>query len=73
VEVPVPDDQGDAEEALKPFLGGVHESTAHAVDLEGYGASGLPARVMRRGLGDDPLFFAAALAAGAALGAVAGG
>jgi Protein of unknown function (DUF3866) len=36
-------------------------------DLAGYAASGLPARTMGRGLDEDPLFFAAPLAAGAAL------
>ncbi len=37
-------------------------------DLEGYGAAGLPAGTMGRTLHEDPLFFAAALAAGAVLG-----
>jgi Protein of unknown function (DUF3866) len=37
-------------------------------DLTGYAASGLPSRVMGRGIEKDPLFFAAALAAGAHLG-----
>jgi Protein of unknown function (DUF3866) len=41
-----------------------HEWIERAVDLEGYGASGLPTRSMGR---EDPLFFAAALAAGGAL------
>jgi hypothetical protein len=53
-----------------------HEVTAdprHAVhvapvDLDGYRASGLPARTMGRELEEDRLFFAAALAAGAAVG-----
>jgi hypothetical protein len=38
------------------------------VDLEGYGASGLPTTTMGRDLDQDPDFFAAALAAGRALG-----
>ncbi len=37
------------------------------VDLDGYAASGLPARTMGRTLDEDPLFFAAALACGARL------
>jgi hypothetical protein len=37
-------------------------------DLGGYAASGLPTTTMGRGLEDDPLFFAAPLAAGALLG-----
>jgi Protein of unknown function (DUF3866) len=41
-----------------------HDWRAFAVDLDGYAASGLPTRSMGR---DDPLFFASALAAGAAL------
>jgi hypothetical protein len=41
-----------------------HEWIEHEADLAGYGASGLPTRSMGR---EDPLFFAAALAAGAAL------
>jgi uncharacterized protein DUF3866 len=36
-------------------------------DLDGYAASGLPARTMGRSLEEDQLFFAAALAAGTAL------
>ncbi len=40
---------------------------APTVDLDGYEASGLPARTMGRSLAEDPLFFAAALACGAAL------
>ncbi len=43
-----------------------HEWRAVATDLAGYTASGLPTRSMGR---EDPLFFAAALAAGTALAA----
>ena len=48
---------------------GRHEHTVVELtaDLDGYVASGLPARTMGRSLQEDPLFFAAALAAGAAL------
>lgn len=41
-------------------------------DLEGYRASGLPARTMGRSLEEDELFFAAALAAGRVLGEMIG-
>ncbi|MGH2944406.1 MAG: DUF3866 family protein, partial [Solirubrobacteraceae bacterium] len=41
-----------------------HDWRAFAVDLDGYAATGLPTRSMGR---EDPLFFAAALAAGTAL------
>src|SRR3954451_2294382 len=41
-------------------------------DLAGYAASGLPAKTMGRTLEEDPLFFAAALAAGTALAGALG-
>jgi hypothetical protein len=48
------------------------EATGHVcrelpTDLDGYRATGLPARTMGRDLDEDPLFFAAALVCGAAL------
>ena len=73
VDVPVPSTPKEFRNALRPFLGGLHHTSIHPADLDGYAGSGLPARVMGRGLDDDPLFFAAALAAGAALGAAAPG
>jgi hypothetical protein len=42
------------------------------VDLPGFAASGLPSQTMGRGPAEDPLFFAAALAGGAALAESAG-
>jgi hypothetical protein len=48
-----------------------HDWRSSAVDLPGYAASGLPAETMGRGMGEDPLFFAAALAGGSLLAAVA--
>jgi len=44
-----------------------HELRYAAVDLDGYRASGLPARTMGRSLEEDPLFFASALAGGSVL------
>jgi hypothetical protein len=44
-----------------------HDWRRASVDLPGYAASGLPAQTMGRSLTQDPLFFAAALAAGGAL------
>jgi Protein of unknown function (DUF3866) len=44
-----------------------HDWRRATVDLPAYGASGLPARTMGRGMTQDPLFFGAALAGGAAL------
>ena len=45
-----------------------HDWRTGAADLDGYAASGLPARTMGRTLDEDPIFFAAALAAGTVLG-----
>jgi hypothetical protein len=44
-----------------------HDVAVEPVDLEAYAASGLPARTMGRTIAQDPLFFAAPLAAGAGL------
>jgi hypothetical protein len=44
-----------------------HDWRHARVDLPGYAASGLPAQTMGRSLVEDPLFFGAALAGGAAL------
>lgn len=49
-----------------------HDWRRATVDLPAYAASGLSAHTMGRGLTQDPLFFAAALAAGAALGELIG-
>jgi len=60
-------------EALIEICGGRHDIAVEAIDLDGYAASGLPAQTMGRGIAEDPLFFAAPLAAGRALaGAVSG-
>jgi hypothetical protein len=44
-----------------------HDVEVERVDLRLYEASGLPTRTMGRTLAEDPLFFAAPLAAGRAL------
>jgi hypothetical protein len=54
-------------DALHAVCDDRHDVTVEMVDLEGYAASGLPTRTMGRTMEDDPLFFAAPLAAGAAL------
>jgi hypothetical protein len=46
---------------------GGHDWRELPADLDGYRATGLPARTMGRSLDEDPLFFAAALVAGTAL------
>jgi hypothetical protein len=48
-----------------------HDWLRAVVDLPAYAAGGLPAETMGRGLTQDPLFFAAALAGGTALGELA--
>jgi hypothetical protein len=48
-----------------------HDVWVREVSLDGYAASGLPTTTMGRDLGEDRLFFAAALAAGDALAASA--
>jgi len=45
-----------------------HDWRRAEVDLPAYAASGLPSETMGRSLAEDPLFFAAALAGGSALG-----
>ena len=67
VEVPVPASEPVPIAVLATAAGWRHRLLEEAVDLDGYLASGLPARTMGRGLDEDPLFFAAPLAAGAAL------
>jgi Protein of unknown function (DUF3866) len=56
-------------DALHRVCGERHDVSVQPVDLAGYAESGLPTRTMGRELGDDPLFFAAALAGGRALAA----
>lgn len=80
VEVPVPrgiDDlwplsAGEPVAVLEEARGGLHRLREVPIDLPGYAESGLPQRTMGRALDEDRLFFAAALAGGAALGASAG-
>jgi hypothetical protein len=83
VRIPVPEielegwptgDEGLGEVDLPSVLDALHEVcdarhdvAVEPVDLEAYAASGLPARTMGRTIAEDPLFFAAPLAAGAAL------
>jgi len=49
-----------------------HELRLRTADLDGYTRSGLPATTMGRAIGEDRLFFAAALAAGEALAEMGG-
>jgi hypothetical protein len=61
VDVAVPEGQFELRTALEVFPHRVHQVSA---DLDGYAAADLPTVTMGRSLQDDPLFFAAALAAG---------
>jgi Protein of unknown function (DUF3866) len=75
VEVPIPSGEpaltaqlAEVTAQLAPAAAWRHQLREASIDLAGYAASGLPARTMGRGIDDDPLFFAAALAAGHHLG-----
>jgi len=67
VEIAVPSGNPVVTAALADAAGWRHRLHEAPADLAGYAASGLPAETMGRTLGEDPLFFAAAIAAGAAL------
>jgi hypothetical protein len=67
VEIPVPTNEPVPIAVLATAAGWRHRLREAPADLAGYTATGLPARTMGRSLEEDPLFFAAALAAGAAL------
>jgi hypothetical protein len=49
-----------------------HDWRRASIDLPGYAASGLPTETMGRGLIEDPMFFASALAGGSALAELTG-
>ena len=59
-------------DSLVEICSGRHDIAVERIDLEGYAASGLPDRTMGRPLEEDPLFFAAPLAAGRALAGAVG-
>jgi hypothetical protein len=66
---------GSARAALDSLIEictGRHDLVVERIDLDGYAASDLPAITMRRSIAQDPLFFAAPLAAGRALAGAAG-
>ena len=80
VSVPIPDlaigtrsqtyaeASAEAMEEIASLCGQRHEVLPEPADITGYSESGLPTKSMGRGVNEDPLFFAAALAAGRALG-----
>ncbi len=87
VRVPVPEtdaggwptearEGGGAEDALAAITeacGDRHDVAVEPVDLEAYAEAGLPTSTMGRSIEEDPLFFAAPLAAGRALANAARG
>jgi hypothetical protein len=68
VEVAMPDTDAagtsEAKRLLEKATGEHHQLRSAPADLEGYASSGLPTTTMGRDLHEDPLFFAAPLAAG---------
>ncbi len=71
--VPVPEDHPDPLPKLKSAAGSRHQLHEAAVDLPGYKATKFPSSTMGRTIEQDPLFFAAALASGRALGDLSAG
>lgn len=69
VEVPIPSGNPVVTAKLAEASGWRHRLREASADLGGYAESGLPAHTMGRGIEDDPLFYAAPLAAGAHLAA----
>ena len=67
VEIPVPSEEPVPLAVLATAAGWRHRLTEHPADLSNYEETGLPSRTMGRSITEDPLFFAAALAAGKAL------
>jgi hypothetical protein len=67
VEIAVPAGNPVVIATLAEAAGWRHRLREAPVDPSAYAATGLPARTMGRGISDDPLFFAAPLAAGRAL------
>jgi hypothetical protein len=69
VTVAVPEGEEEIAARIETAGGGSHPVFPAAVDLDGYAASGLPTATMGRSITEDPLFFAAPLAAGRLLAA----
>lgn len=71
VEVAAPEDYEDVVAELRTVAGDRHRLRLAPADLDGYSACDLPTTTMGRSLREDPLFFAAPLAAGTVLAGVA--
>lgn len=68
VQIPVPSGNPVVTARLADAAAWRHRLHEAPADTSGYDAAGLPSRTMGRSLAEDPLFFAAALASGRALG-----
>jgi hypothetical protein len=64
VDIALPEGHPDIGSELAQAIGDRHQLLEAPADLDAYAASGLPTNTMGRSLEDDPLFFAAPLAAG---------
>ena len=64
VVIPVPKGNPEVATQLAGAAGDRHKLQESPADLAGYAATGLPAQTMGRSIEEDPLFFAAPLAAG---------
>jgi hypothetical protein len=64
VDVACPSDFPDAAAELENAREDRHHLHLHHIDLDAYAAAGLPTKTMGRTIAEDPLFFAAPLAAG---------
>jgi len=73
VTIPVPSGNPIVTARLADATAWRHRLTEAPADISGYEESELPARTMGRTISDDPLFFAAPLAAGRALAAATAG
>jgi len=67
VRIAVPAGYAEVASELREAAAGRHRLLEAEADLSAYAASGLPTTTMGRSLADDPLFFAAPLAAGTLL------
>jgi hypothetical protein len=70
VTIPVPTGHPDPLPKLTGSAGNRHQLREADADLRGYESTKLPSRTMGRTISEDPLFFAAALASGRALGEI---
>ncbi|HEX7058674.1 MAG TPA: DUF3866 family protein [Solirubrobacterales bacterium] len=71
VEVAVPAGEEEIVASLEVASAGRHRLQVGGADFDGYAATGLPVWTMGRSLDEDPLFFAAPLAAGGVLAGAA--